>query len=99
MSHLSIHFLFFPDTILPAFLNVVYLMTIYPMRKDCRWYLGKQRPFGKDLNEYKRYAKICKEKDGWFAQFTEESSRDYYIEILLPFCINGLIEKYNVSRI
>ena len=41
----------------------VYLMTIYPMRKDCRWYLGKQRPFGKELNEYKRFARICQEKD------------------------------------
>ncbi len=76
----------------------VYLMTIYPMRKDCRWYLGKQRPFGKELNEYKRFARICQEKDGWYAQFTEESSRDYYIEILLPFCINGFIEKYKVSE-
>ena len=73
----------------------VYLMTLYPMRKDCRRYLGKQRPFGKDLNEYKRFAKIFRDKDGWYAQLTEESSRDYYLELLLPFCINGLIEEYN----
>lgn len=73
----------------------VYLMNLYPMRKDCRRYLGKQRPLGKDLNEYKRFAKIFRDKDGWYAQFTEESSRDYYLELLLPFCINGLIEEYN----
>lgn len=68
----------------------VYLVCLYPIRKDRTHYLGKKRPIGKTLHEYEKYAKIVEKKDGFYVQFNDETAKNYYLEILLPYCINGL---------
>ena len=71
----------------------VYLITLYPMRKDLRIYLGKQKPLGKELHEYQKYAELnFDNKKGWFVQFTEQSVKNYYIKELLCYAIEGLIK-------
>lgn len=42
------------------------------------------------LHEYEKYSKIIEKRDGFYAQFTDESAKKYYKAILLPYCINGL---------
>lgn len=68
----------------------VYLMCLYPIRKDGTHYIVKKKPIGKTLHEYEKYAKIIEKKDGYYVQFTDETAKKYYLEILLPYCINGL---------
>jgi len=71
----------------------VYLICLYPIEKDRIHYLGKKKPIGIMLHEYEKYSKIIEKKDGFYAQFTDESAKKYYMEILLPYCINGLNSK------
>ena len=68
----------------------VYLISLYPIKKDRMHYLGKKKPIGIMLHEYEKYSKIIEKKDGFYAQFTDENAKKYYMEILLPYCINGL---------
>lgn len=68
----------------------VYLICLYPIKKDRTHYLGKKKPIGIMLHEYEKYSKIIEKRDGFYAQFTDESAKKYYKAILLPYCINGL---------
>ena len=68
----------------------VYLICLYPLRKDRSRYLGKKKPIGQTLHEYEKYGMVIEKKDGFYVQFTEESAKKYYMEILLPYGINGL---------
>ena len=54
------------------------------------WGSGVKKPIGIMLHEYEKYSKIIEKKDGFYAQFTDENAKKYYMEILLPYCINGL---------
>ena len=69
----------------------VYLMTLYPLEKSNRHYFGEWEPIRKVLREYERFANLGEDEHGRYAQFTPESARQYYLEVLLPFCIEGLV--------
>ena len=69
----------------------VYLMTLYPLEKSNRHYFGEWEPIRKVLREYERFANLGEDEQGRYAQFTPESARQYYLEVLLPFCIEGLV--------
>ena len=71
----------------------VYLMTLYPLEKSNRHYFGEWEPIRKVLCEYERFANLGEDEQGCFAQFTPESAREYYLEVLLPFCIEGLMSR------
>lgn len=69
----------------------VYLITLYPLTVDNKHYLGKNKPTGRSLHEYEKYAEVYEDKDGWYARFTDESSaKSYYLDELLPYCLAGL---------
>lgn len=68
----------------------VYLITLYPISIDNKHYFGKEKPSQKEIREYERYASIKEDEDGWYAQFTEESAKKFYLEDVLPSCIEGL---------
>lgn len=69
------------------------MICLYPIKKDRTHYLGKKKPIGIMLHEYEKYSKIIEKRDGFYAQFTDENAKKYYMEILLPYCINGLNSK------
>lgn len=71
----------------------VYLMTLYPLEKSNRHYFGEWEPIRKVLREYERFANLGEDEHGRYAQFTPELARDYYLEVLLPFCIEGLMSR------
>ena len=71
----------------------VYLMTLYPLEKSNRHYFGEWEPIRKVLREYERFANLGEDEQGRYAQFTPESARQYYLEVLLPFCIDGLVSR------
>ena len=71
----------------------VYLMTLYPLEKSNRHYFGEWEPIRKVLREYERFANLGEDEHGRYAQFTPESARQYYLEVLLPFCIDGLVSR------
>ena len=71
----------------------VYLMTLYPLEKSNRHYFGEWEPIRKVLCEYERFANLGEDEHGRYAQFTPESAKQYYLEVLLPFCIEGLVSR------
>ena len=74
----------------------VYLITLYPRTVDNKHYLGKNKPTGKSLHEYEKYADVYEDKDGWYARFTDESSaKSYYMDVLLPYCLDGLKKAFS----
>lgn len=72
----------------------VYLIGLYPIQTDHRHYFENGKPQGKDLHEYEKYARIGCDKKGFYAQFTPESAKQYYLEILVPFCVDWLIKEH-----
>ena len=71
----------------------VYLMTLYPLEKSNRHYFGEWEPIRKVLCEYERFANLGEDEHGRYVQFTPESAKQYYLEVLLPFCIEGLVSR------
>ena len=71
----------------------VCLMTLYPLEKSNRHYFGEWEPIRKVLREYERFANLGEDEQGRYAQFTPESAKQYYLEVLLPFCIEGLVSR------
>jgi hypothetical protein len=71
----------------------MYLMTLYPLEKSNRHYFGEWEPIRKVLREYERFANLGEDEHGRYAQFTPESAKQYYLEVLLPFCIEGLVSR------
>lgn len=71
----------------------VYLMTLYPLEKSNKHYFGEWQPLRKVLRGYQGYADLGEDEQGRYAQFKPESARRYYLEVLLPFCIEGLISR------
>ena len=77
----------------------VYLITLYPLTVDNKHYLGKNKPTGRSLHEYEKYAEVYEDDEGWYARFTDESSaKSYYLDELLPYCLDGLKKAFSSRR-
>ena len=68
----------------------VYLITLYPLLKENRHFLGKNKPLEKDFRWYSPFANVVETKEGWYAVFTEASAKDFYLNRLIPFGVEGL---------
>ena len=68
----------------------VYLITLYPLLKENRHFLGKDKLQEKDIRWYSPYAKVIEREDGWYAVFTETSAKEFYLNRLIPFAVEGL---------
>lgn len=68
----------------------VFLITLYPLLKDHRHYCGKDKPKNKDIRWYSPYAEMIETEDGWYAVFTEDSAKAFYLEKLIPFGVDAL---------
>lgn len=69
----------------------VNLITLYPITKDNLHCFGKTRPSNKAVREYEKYASIFEEDGSWYARFTGDSAKRFYLENVLPSCIEGLV--------
>lgn len=61
----------------------VVAIVLYPMRRDLKIDLGNRKPSGRSLRWYEGFASVYRDEDRWFAEFTEESAKRYFIERLL----------------
>ena len=68
----------------------VYLITLYPLLKEGLHFLGKDKPLEKDIRWYSPYAKVIEREGGWYAQFTETSAKEFYLNKLIPFGVDEL---------
>ena len=75
----------------------VYLITLYPLLKDYRHYMGKKKPENKEIRWYSPYAQMTEMEDGWYAVFTESSAKDFYLEKLIPYGVDSLFKLENGS--
>ena len=44
----------------------------------------------KDFRWYSPFANVVETKEGWYAVFTEASAKDFYLNRLIPFGVEGL---------
>ena len=70
----------------------VCLITLYPLLKDHRHYMGRKKPENKEVRWYGPYAQMTEMEDGWYAVFTESSAKDFYLEKLIPYGVDELCE-------
>ena len=68
----------------------VRLITLYPIMKDNRQFLGKEKRSEKDVRWFSPYAELVEKQEGYYAVFTEESAKTYYLERLIPYGIEAL---------
>ena len=68
----------------------VRLITLYPIMKDNRQFLGKEKRSDKDARWFSPYAELVEKQEGYYAVFTEESAKKYYLERLIPYGIEAL---------
>ncbi len=50
----------------------------------------RRSPLDKDFRWYSPFANVVETKEGWYAVFTEASAKDFYLNRLIPFGVEGL---------
>ena len=68
----------------------VSLITLCPLLKDNRHFMGKKKPLEKDIRWYRPYAQVVEMEDGWYAVFTDTSAKEFYLKKLIPSGLEGL---------